>query len=62
MFNELKNTSIELSDEDLETVAGGHGRSHYGGGPRQIGIINNGTIIVESGGTLTGIQNNGHHH
>lgn len=62
MSNQLQNTSIELSDEDLETVAGGRGGSRCGGGPSQIGFINNGTIIVESGGTLTGIQNTGHHH
>jgi hypothetical protein len=62
MSDQLKNTSIELSDEDLETVAGGHGRSHCGGGPRQIGIINKGTIILESGATLIGIENNSGHH
>jgi hypothetical protein len=60
MSNELQNTSIELSDDDLENVAGGTGSptsdKHYG----QVGILvkGHGTFSVSgTGNTVIGINN-----
>lgn len=58
MSNELQNTNLELSDDDLENVAGGtttHKTKTYHS-PSQVGIKNSGSFTV-NGGNVTGISN-----
>lgn len=56
MSNELQNTNLELSDDDLENVAGGTSSPKTYHPHGQVGIKNSGSFTV-NGGTVTGISN-----